>query len=161
MIPNRWMCLGLCVLIGCASSSKPSRLMVTDRPFDLAIDGQGYFIVETGLGGYLFTRRGDFMVDSQRYLITSDGYRLAPSIQLPENTHDLVVSPDGQVSAIVAGSSRPEVVGRIVLACFHEPSMLQPEGDYYLPTSRSGDPIPHVPGSAGAGVIKSRFREYK
>ncbi|GIW77694.1 MAG: hypothetical protein KatS3mg104_2757 [Phycisphaerae bacterium] len=51
MIRKCWIWGILYVLVGCASSSKPSRLIATDRPFDLAIDGQGYFIVETGLGG--------------------------------------------------------------------------------------------------------------
>lgn len=159
MIRECWIWGALYVLVGCASSSKPSQMIATDRPFDLAIDGQGYFIVETGLGGYLFTRKGDFVVDSQRYLATSDGYRLAPPIQLPENTQDLLVSPDGQITAIVSGSSEHQTVGKVVLACFNNPSALQREGDYYLPTSRSGDPIPHVPGSKGVGVIKFGFLE--
>lgn len=161
MIRRYWIYGGLCLVVGCASGSGPVQLIATDRPFDLAIDGQGYFIVETGLGGYLFTRKGDFVVDSQRYLATSDGYRLAPLIQLPENTHDLRVSPSGEVLALVTGSSKPQAVGKIVLACFNNPSGLEREGEYYLPTSRSGDPTTHVPGSAGAGVIKSRFLERK
>lgn len=148
----------LLFVAGCASTHA-GKITPTDRPFDFAIDGEGYFIVETGRGGYLFTRKGDFIVDSQRYLATADGYRIAPSIQLPENTHDLTVTLDGQVLAITAGTTRPQPAGRLVIATFVNPSALERDGDYYLPSVGSGDPKTHVPGSGGAGTTKSRVLE--
>lgn len=151
--------VGFVLMGGCASSPPHGKLTQTDRAFDFAIDGEGYFIVETGLGGYLFTRKGDFMVDSQRYLATTDGYRLAPSVQLPENTHDLSVTLDGQVMADIAGATQPQPAGRFVIATFATPAALQRDGNYFLPTVGSGDPVTQVPGSGGAGTIKSRVLE--
>ncbi len=150
--------VALVLVTGCASTPQ-GKLTVTDRPFDFAIDGEGYFIVETGRGGYLFTRKGDFIVDSQRYLATADGYRIAPLIQLPENTHDLTVTLDGHVLAITAGTTRPQPAGRLVIATFVNPAALERDGDYYLPSVGSGDPKTHVPGSGGAGTTKSRTLE--
>ncbi len=147
----------LFVAAGCATNQKGA-LVPTDRPYDLAIDGEGYFIVETGRGGYLFTRKGDFVVDAQRYLATADGYRIAPALQLPENTNDLVVTLDGQVGALTIERT-PEPVGKIKIATFPDASRLERDGDYRGPTASSGDPVPHTPGSGGAGTIKSRMLE--
>lgn len=161
--PRHWlaahaMIVALIFVPGCASTPR-GKLMATDRPFDFAIDGEGYFIVETGLGGYLFTRKGDFIVDGQRYLASADGYRIAPPIQLPENTHDLTVTLDGQLMAFTAGTTRPQPAGRIIVATFANPSALKHEDHYFLPTAGSGDPKTHIPGSGGAGTLRSRTLE--
>jgi len=154
---NRVYLLLLVLVTGCASTPA-GKLVETDRPYDLAIDGAGYFIVETGHGGYLFTRKGDFVVDSQRYLATADGYRIAPAMQVPENTADLIVTLDGKVSAVTT-TRRVESIGVIRVATFADASRLDRDGVYYLPTAGSGDPITHLPGSGGAGTIKSRALE--
>ncbi len=152
-----FLVFGLLTVAGCASSPRGT-LTPSDRPFDLAIDGEGYFIVETGFGGYLFTRRGDFVVDSQRYLATSDGYRLVPLIQLPESTDDLSATLDGQLVARTT-TGATVAVGRIKIATFTNPAGLQREENYFMPTAASGDPVPHTPGSGGAGTIKSKMIE--
>jgi flagellar hook protein FlgE len=45
----------------------------TSNTLDLAIAGDGFFVVSDGLGGYEYTRNGAFMLDSQGYLITTQG----------------------------------------------------------------------------------------
>jgi flagellar hook protein FlgE len=45
----------------------------TDNPYDMTISGDGFFIVDTP-NGYLYTRAGNFKLDDQGYLTTSDGY---------------------------------------------------------------------------------------
>ncbi len=47
----------------------------TERVTDLAISGDGYFIVD-GYDGRAFTRNGEFHFDKEGYLITSDSYRV-------------------------------------------------------------------------------------
>lgn len=47
----------------------------TGRATDLAIDGNGFFIVRGGTAN-LYTRAGNFRVDSQGLLVTSEGYAL-------------------------------------------------------------------------------------
>jgi flagellar hook protein FlgE len=49
----------------------------TDNPSDLAIEGEGFFVVDTNgtdAGGMFYTRAGTFYVDNAGYLVTSDGY---------------------------------------------------------------------------------------
>jgi flagellar hook protein FlgE len=51
-------------------------LTSTGQPLDMAIQGQGYFVVNNGSGD-LYTRAGSFSVDSQNYLVdTATGYRV-------------------------------------------------------------------------------------
>lgn len=50
-------------------------LQLTGSTTDLAIDGEGYFVVKSGDSDqYFFTRAGNFGVDSDGNLVTSDGY---------------------------------------------------------------------------------------
>lgn len=49
----------------------------TDNPFDLAIDGEGFFIAKTGgESGYKFTRAGNFGLDQYGNLTTANGDRV-------------------------------------------------------------------------------------
>ncbi|WP_170007409.1 flagellar basal-body rod protein FlgF [Bacillus fonticola] len=50
-------------------------LQTTGRPLDLAIDGDGYFIVRNGDNSY-YTRAGNFYLDDNGTLVNSDGYKV-------------------------------------------------------------------------------------
>lgn len=48
----------------------PTRLVATERPFDLAINGEGYFnIASAQEGNQYLTRNGNFNVDTEGYLV--------------------------------------------------------------------------------------------
>lgn len=49
----------------------------TGQPYDMAIDGSGFFVVrDTATNGTYATRAGDFRADPQGFLTTSDGMRV-------------------------------------------------------------------------------------
>lgn len=50
-------------------------LITTGRPSDLALQGEGFFVVTNG-EDIFYTRNGNFGLDSQGYVCTSDGYRV-------------------------------------------------------------------------------------
>lgn len=50
--------------------------ITTDSPTDLAIQGNGFFIVEDSSGGVFMTRAGSFTPDSSGRLVNAAGYRL-------------------------------------------------------------------------------------
>jgi flagellar hook protein FlgE len=58
----------------------PAPFQRTDNPFDMMIGGDGFFIIEApggaqpGQEGYFYTRAGNFKLDDQGYLTTTDGY---------------------------------------------------------------------------------------
>jgi flagellar basal-body rod protein FlgF len=53
--------------------SQAGALSATENPLDLALDGDGYFAVQTP-NGPRYTRAGNFQLDDARNLVTSDGF---------------------------------------------------------------------------------------
>ena len=73
----------------------------TNNPLDVAIDGQGFFQVETPLGTR-YTRNGAFKLDNNNMLVTSEGHRVqgnAGDIIIPQGTQKISIADDGQISA--------------------------------------------------------------
>jgi flagellar hook protein FlgE len=76
-------------------------LVTTDSPTDLAISGEGFFVVEgnlQGAQGRYYTRAGQFHVDNAGHLVTPDGMRLQGYTASPNGTMgstigDLLVTP--------------------------------------------------------------------
>jgi len=50
----------------------PASSQYTGNPLDLAIDGDGYFVIKNG-SVYTYTRAGNFYTDSAHYLVDSNG----------------------------------------------------------------------------------------
>lgn len=54
-------------------------LLTTESPTDLALNGDGFFVVQGALGGIdgqYYTRAGQFVLDNEGYLVNGDGLRL-------------------------------------------------------------------------------------
>jgi flagellar hook protein FlgE len=51
-------------------------LVATSDPADLALEGDGYFVVQTSQGERAYTRSGQFTLNAQRQLVTADGDRV-------------------------------------------------------------------------------------
>ncbi|MGX4600740.1 flagellar hook-basal body protein [Faecalimicrobium sp. JNUCC 81] len=73
---------------GIFKSMKQGSLQPTGRPTDLAIDGDGFFIVETAPGQKGYTRDGSFSLDMNGLLVTSEGYKVldkdGKAIEIPK-----------------------------------------------------------------------------
>lgn len=64
---------------GIYKSMTQGSLQPTGRPTDLALDGDGFFVVEKD-GKRAFTRDGSFSLDSNGDLVTADGYKVMGSM---------------------------------------------------------------------------------
>lgn len=51
----------------------PGPIIESGNPLDVAIEGPGFFVVRTPLGDR-YTRAGNFSINSEGHLVTSDGY---------------------------------------------------------------------------------------
>ena len=100
-------------------------LQTTDNPTDIGIQGEGFFQIQLPDGTTAYTRDGSFKLDSNRRLVTSDGFLLMPNITLEENAtvDSLVISSDGRVSDTPAGGEQTEI-GQINIVRFVNPSGL-------------------------------------
>jgi flagellar basal-body rod protein FlgG len=132
----------------------------TGNPFDLVIEGKGFFQVRLPSGESAFTRDGSFHVSSEGALVTADGDPLEPQITIPADALEVVIGSDGTVSVTQSGQSTAQQVGTIQLATFQNPAGLNALGrNLFLPTSASGDPVTGNPGENGLGRINQGFLE--
>jgi flagellar basal-body rod protein FlgG len=130
---------------------------ITDRPFDLAIEGDGFFQVKTpsdignGLG---YTRAGAFSLDSDGTMTMPGGYRLEPPITIESDVTEVSVRRDGSVWVRRAGGAI-EQVGTLELTDFVNPDGLLSHGqNIFLETEASGPPVTATPGTEGMGEIQ-------
>jgi len=98
----------------------------TGNDLDFAIEGEGWFAVQTG-GGRLYTRNGNFHVDRNGHLVTSEGNIVSGAqgaITIPPGK--LSISNDGTIS--VEGA----LAGQLQVVSFAPGSTLTPAGNSYF-----------------------------
>lgn len=135
-------------------------LVGTENRLDLAIQGDGFFVIETPGGEPAFTRSGNFQLDPDGAIVTADGYRVSPAIIVPAEAVELAISAEGQVSAKLQGQVGMMDLGRLDLATFVNPAGLEATGNNLLrQTEASGEAILGAPGSAGLGTVLQGFLE--
>ena len=130
-------------------------LQSTEGPTDIGIQGEGFFRITMPDGTTAYTRDGSFKLDSNRRLVTTDGYPLADNITIDETapSDSIVIAGDGQVSCTPAGGTQQNV-GQITLASFVNPSGLTAIGkNLFVVSEASGDAIESNPGEEGAGTL--------
>jgi flagellar basal-body rod protein FlgG len=136
-------------------------LQSTGNPLDVAIEGEGFFRIEMPDGTIAYTRDGTFKLDSNRRLVTTDGYPEADGITIDETAPNdtIVIASDGQVSCTPSGG-QSTVVGQITLARFVNPAGLTAKGkNLFVVSDASGDPIEGNPGDDGAGNLSQSTLE--
>ena len=85
-------------------------LKSTGNPYDVAIQGAGFFRVQQADGTDAYTRSGNFSLSPQGQLVTQDGLVIQPGIAIPQNTISVTINNQGQVNATVAGNAIPQTV---------------------------------------------------
>jgi flagellar basal-body rod protein FlgG len=129
-------------------------LVQTNSPLDLAINGRGFFQIQMPDGTTGYTRDGSFQTNAQGELVTSNGYRVQPGINIPDGAQSVSIGADGVVSVQVAGQSGTTQVGSIQLVDFVNPTGLQAKGENLLLESASSGPAQTgTPGLNGLGTL--------
>lgn len=135
-------------------------LLTTDNPFDVAVNGKGYFQVRLPDGTNAYTRDGSFTVSADGELVNKDGYVIEPGITIPSDAIDVTINASGEVIVSLDSQSAPSTIGQLELANFSNPGGLDPIGDNLLKeTTASGTPTTGVPASAGFGLVRQGFLE--
>jgi flagellar basal-body rod protein FlgG len=135
-------------------------LQSTGNPYDVAVQGPGYFRIQQADGTDAYTRSGNFSLSPQGQLVTQDGMVVQPGIAIPANTLTVTINAQGQVNATVAGNTTPQTVGQLELTRFpNEAGLNAIGGNLYLETPASGSPQAGVPGSTGYGTVQQGYLE--
>ena len=127
-------------------------LETTNRPLDLAIEGEGFFQVQLPNGAVGFTRDGTFQISDQGALVTQQGFSVMPGITIPGDATGVTISRTGVVTATRGGE--PVELGRLELARFANPAGLLANGEnVYTQTTASGEPVLGFPEEESMGRL--------
>ena len=150
---------------------------------DLAVAGNGFFVVRDPVNGETFaTRAGDFRVDENGYLVSNTGLRVQgysdaalttigdiridatgmPATSDPAATVvSFAIDREGKVNVNLSDSTQ-FVRGQILLQNFSDPQGLMKEGNNLYsglgaagPLGGAASPTPAPPGTNGLGQIES------
>ena len=133
----------------------------TDNPLDMVIQGRGFFQIRRPNGELAYTRAGNFHLDRDGNVVTSDGNPLEPQITIPQDAQSITIATDGTVSFTQPGQTAAQLGGQIQLANFQNPAGLNSlGGNLYTPTDASGDATVGNPGGQeGLGSLLQGFQE--
>ena len=133
----------------------------TSNPLDMVIQGKGFFQVRRASGELGYTRAGEFHLDRDGNIVTSDGETLEPQITIPADAQSINIAQDGTVSFTQPGQTAAQNGGQIQLANFQNPAGLNSIGrNLFTPTTASGDPTVGNPGGQeGLGSLLQGYVE--
>lgn len=135
-------------------------LSQTNNQYDMAIQGDGYFIVQLPDGRDAYTRAGNFSLSADGQIVTEEGYTVSPGVSVPQEAISVSINRVGVVQAILADGSPPADVGALEMARFVNPAGLDAIGDnMFLETPASGTANRGQPGQVGFGTLQQGFLE--
>ena len=115
-----------------ARDFSPGTLRPTGNDLDLAIQGDGFFAVQTP-EGVRYTRLGRFQLDKDGTLVTSHGYPVLASggsVTLDPDDGEVYVGEDGSISTDLAKNGQLlQVVGKLDVVDFADRAALKPAPD--------------------------------
>jgi flagellar hook protein FlgE len=165
---------------GIASDFSQGSVALSSNPSDLALNGEGLFIVEGASGGRLYTRQGALRVNAQQQLVTASGQRVLgygvdDNFQLNTTELSPLDVPIGRSAAGAGGTAAPLTgyriggdgrirgvftdgitrdLGQIRVARFANPRGLIARGNsLYAEGISSGLPVEQNPAEAGIGTL--------
>lgn len=115
----------------------------TGNPLDLALEGRGFFAVQTS-DGVAYTRQGTFSLNAEGVLVTSGGLPvLGDNGPLRLRGGKIEIDPTGRVSA--AGA----FVDRLKIVDFPQPYALEKQGDVLFRSV-----VPNPPATTANAVVR-------
>lgn len=134
----------------------------TENPFDLALEGRGFFGVSSPEGDPLYTRDGSFKYSAEgdvNRLVTANGYSVMDEnndpIFIPGELREIVVQEDGLIQGINEAGEQIDIAN-LKLVDFINPEGLEAlGGNNYAATVASGEEAAVQGGPQGLSVRQS------
>jgi len=164
-------------LSGISAKFEQGPLQSTGRTLDIAIEGNGFFQFKdtATIPNSFYTREGTFFIDTEGYIVNSNGLRLCGSnatndsmqINIPagETIDYIQIGQDGTITGKFSDGTDLEFVDvdndTISLTTFSNPEGLIKYGQtLFKPNDAvAGAPTPGQPGTAGFGSLNSGYLE--
>ncbi|MGL4818593.1 MAG: flagellar basal body rod protein FlgG [Bacilli bacterium] len=145
-------------------------MQTTGRPLDLAVEGDGFFVVGTttppaASTDKVYTRAGNFYMDNQGYIVNSEGRYLldvnSKPIQIDPKAKSYSIGSDGKVTYVKEDGtpSTDAETQTIAVVKFANPEGLTKVGNNsYKPSPNSGAApglTMTAPGAGGTGTLQA------
>lgn len=128
--------------------------VMTKKPFDMQIEGNGFFAVQLQDGTIGYTRDGSFKKDPSGKIVDKNGNALIPQINIPSDASVVEILENGQVNVATDKSMNTTNVGQLELTTFVNPAGLKSMGkNIFTATPASGQPQVGTPGSGVFGSV--------
>ncbi|OAH53768.1 MULTISPECIES: flagellar basal body rod protein FlgG [Bacillaceae] len=171
--------IGLGIQIGSIDTIQTQgSLQTTGRSLDLAISGEGFFMLGRGDGttitDHKYTRSGSFSLDENGHVVNSDGDYLIKAvpdpanplfavlyipINLPTTASNFNIEKDGTIT-YTDENGMTITQGGLPLAKFTNPEGLEKSGtNNFSETVNSGAPMYTWPGEGGVGTVVTGMLE--
>jgi flagellar basal-body rod protein FlgF len=121
---------------GTARDLSGGRIEQTNAPYDFAINGKGYFVIQTA-NGPRYTRDGHFTLDANGRLVTEEGDPVqgdGGNISITAQDGNVFVAQDGTVTG------QQGQLGKLQLVQFDNETQLSKEGGTLYSTSQPTQP---------------------
>jgi flagellar basal-body rod protein FlgG len=137
-----------------AKDFSPGSSKVTNAPFDIEINGSGFFPVQTPSGQVAYTRDGAFKKGPDGRLQDKNGNLLQPEITVPNNAQGVEINSNGVVQVVFQDNFVPQNIGQLQVVNFVNPAGLKSiGGNLFVPSPSSGLPQQGIPGQNGLGTL--------
>lgn len=146
---------------GVTMDMRQGKLDQTNREYDLAINGHGFFKLKKPTGETVYSRSGVFERDKKGYIVDLFGNRLDPAVRVPDNVTAIQVGMDGRIAVAYPGAkSQLRYIGQVRLAVFDNPENLKALGNNtYAKTESAGNLNMIYPDQKQAGEVMQGFVE--
>jgi flagellar basal-body rod protein FlgF len=140
----------------------PGAIQHTGNPLDVAVDGKGYFVVQTP-NGERYTRNGSFEINATGQLVDSEGNQVLGTggpITFQLTDHNVTVSPTGIVTVRDGSGTTSAPRGQLQIVSFDQPRALQKDGasTFRAPNGVNAGPAPQGTRVAQGALEKSNVR---
>jgi flagellar basal-body rod protein FlgF len=141
------------VLGGSIADQGQGPMVMTSNPLDVAINGEGFFAIQTGQG-VRYTRDGSFSLSTTGQLQTVAGEPVLNGQMLPIAipSGEVGISSDGTVSVQTAAGSA--VVGQLGLFTFATPTALKLEGSNRYKAMEGQTPVAATDATVKQGAVE-------
>jgi len=143
---------------GVARDFTQGALQQTGAPLDLAIEGKGFFQVQTA-SGIQYTRDGRFGSDAQGQLVDQRGNPVLDAGGSPISLNAQGGAPqiglDGTVTQTVPGQAQPAVIGKVGVVSFDSLGGLTKSGDGLYQNTTNAQPTPVTASRVHQGMLES------
>jgi flagellar basal-body rod protein FlgF len=122
---------------GVLRDSEQGNIERTGATYDVALNGKGYFQVQTA-AGMRYTRDGHFSLDANGNMVTSEGYQVqgdGGAITIAPTDGDINIAPDGTISSVVRGVGNQ--LGKLKVVDFANDAALTKQGANLYSTSQT------------------------